>query len=341
MPAKDHDFTATEIKAGALVLVSLVILVGFVAVVRGCRPRDDSAKTYYAVFTDISGLNQGADVRFGGVRGGRVVAIEPDPDNRSRIRVTAEVVGGIPVNEGSTASIEQITLTAEKHLEISTGGAEQSLLDSGTTLRSEASGGWLDMPALDEVLARLETLLDGFITLVGVDARAAEGASATDVVDLADLFKSLETTLAEGTSVARGVNQVIGDNRAGIREVMDRLVALEESATALMVQLNEVVEENRVPMNETFTNLQELTGEMNSRVEELATTLQVTLQYLQDVGGNSSDMLDDQRPVIEETLINLQETTRNLREFSRILADQPDALIRGKGAQGRKGEESK
>jgi phospholipid/cholesterol/gamma-HCH transport system substrate-binding protein len=340
MPAKKHDFTATEIRAGALVLISLVVLVGFVAVVRGCRPRDDDAKIYYAFFTDIGGLNRGADVRFGGVQVGRVVAIEPDRENRSRIRVTAEVEGGIPVNAGSTASIEQITLTAEKHLEISTGGEEQSLLESGATLKSGAPGGWLDMPALDDVLARLETLLEGFITLVGVDARAAGDGSAPEVVDLADIFVSLETTLEEGADVARGVSQVIGDNRAGVREIVDRLAALEESATALMVQLNAVVEENRSPMNETFENLQNLTGEMNSRVEELATTLQVTLQYLQDVGGNTSDMLDDRRPAIEETLLNLQETTRNLREFSRILADQPDALIRGKGAQGRRGEES-
>jgi len=108
-----------------------------------------------------------------------------------------------------------------------------------------------------------------------------------------------------------------------------------------MVQLNAVIEENRGPMNETFVNLQELTEEMNTRVGELAATLQTTLQYLQDVGGNTSDMLDDRRPAIEETLLNLQETTRNLKEFSRILADQPDALIRGRGAHGRKGEESK
>ena len=259
----------------------------------------------------------------------------------SRIRVTAEVEGRIPVNEGSTATIEQITLTAEKHLEITTGGADQSLLASGATLKSGVGGGWLDMPGLDEVLVRLETLMDGFITLVGVDSRVAGGAGATEIVDLADIFATLDTTLNEGAGVARGFNEVIDDNRAGIQEVVDRLAALEENANALLVQLNAVVEENRGPMNETFVNLQELTAEMNTRVEELATTLQTTLQYLQDVGGNSRAMLDDQRPAIEETLLNLQETTRNLREFSRILADQPDALIRGKGAQGRKDGEGK
>ncbi|MCD4751272.1 MAG: MlaD family protein [Thermoanaerobaculales bacterium] len=341
MSGKQHDFTTTEIRAGALVLVSLAILVGFVAAVRGCRPQDDSAKTFHAVFTNISGLNRGADVRFGGVRGGRVVAIESDPDDRSRIRISAEVEGHIPVNEGSIATIEQITLTAEKHLEISTGSAKHALLESGATLKSGAAGGLFDMPGLDNVLARLETLLDGFINLVGVDVRERGGAPATEVVDLADLILSLDTTLKEGTGVVRGINEVIGDNRVGIKEVVDRLAALEETATTLVGQLNAVVEENRVPIRETFTNLQQLTGEMDVRVEELAATLQATLQYFQDVGGNSSDLIDQQRPTIEETLENLQETTRNLREFSRILAEQPQALIRGKAAQGRPSEEKK
>ena len=96
MPAKQHDFTATEIKAGILVLVSFFILVGFLVAIRGCRPQDESAKTFYAVFTDISGLNRGADVRFGGVRVGKVIAIEPDPEDRARIRVTRVKLRGFP-----------------------------------------------------------------------------------------------------------------------------------------------------------------------------------------------------------------------------------------------------
>ena len=158
MPVEEHDFTATEIRAGLLVLVSFVILVGFIAAVRGCRPHDDSAKQYYATFTDISGLNAAADVRFGGVRVGRVTAIAPDAEDRSRIRVTVEVKGDIPVNEGSVASIEQVTMTAEKHLEITTGGADQPLHESGDTVSSSPSHGLLDLPDLEGVVARLDTL---------------------------------------------------------------------------------------------------------------------------------------------------------------------------------------
>ncbi len=340
MPAKQHDFTATEIKAGIMVLASLIILVGFLAAIRGCRPKDETAKTFYAVFTDIGGLNRGADVRFGGVRVGKVTAIEPDPDDRARIRVTAVVNGNVPVNHGSIATIEQVTMTTEKHLEISTGGAEQPLHETGDLLTSSGGGGLFDVPDLGGVTTRLETMLDGINVLLGV-SEAGEGTGDPEAVDLAEVLASLKTTLDEGAEVARGAGAVIDDNRAGIEQIVTRLAALEETATELMERLNGVIEENRGSIHQSFGNLEQLTGELNRRVDELVTTLQTTLQYLQDLGGNTSDLLDDQRPTIEEMLLNLTETTRNLKEFSRILADQPDALIRGKGKQGRKNGEKK
>ena len=334
MPAKQHDFTATEIKAGILVLVSLVILVGFLVAIRGCRPTDETAKTFYAVFTDISGLNRGADVRFGGVHVGKVTAIEPDPDDRARIRVTAVVEGRAPVNHGSLATIEQVTLTTEKHLEISTGGADEPLHDSGDTLRSSGGGGLFDVPDLEGVITRLETMLDGINVLLGVNGDGGD----PEAVDLAEVLKSLKTTLDEGAGVARSAGDIIDDNREGIDQIITHLAALEQTANEMMTELDGLIEDNRGSITQSFENLEQLTGELNERADELLSTLQATLEYLQDLGGNSSDLMDMQRPTIEEMLLNLQEATRNLKEFSRILAEQPDALIRGKGQHGRKDE---
>jgi ABC-type transporter Mla subunit MlaD len=269
---------------------------------------------------------------------GRVTAIEPDPDDRASIRVRARVVGHIPVNWGSVATIEQITLTAEKHLEISTGAADQPLHKNGDTLNSNSGGGLFDVPDLEGVTSRLETMLDGINSLLGVDGGSEGGPES---VDLAEVLGSLKTTLDEGAEVARGAGAVIEDNREGIDQIITRLAALEKTANDLMSQLHEIVSENRGSIQQSFGNLEQLTGELNQRVDELVDTLQTTLQYFRDMGGNSSDLLDDQRPTIEEMLLNLAETTRNLKEFSRILADRPDALLRGKGKQGRKNEEAK
>lgn len=336
-----ENFTATEIRAGLLVLTSFLVLVVFVAAIRGCRPRDTTAKTYFATFTDISGLNNGADVRFGGVRVGKVVAIGSDPDDRSQIRVTAEVAGDTPVNEASIATIEQVTLTAEKHLEISTGEPNAALLPSGATVTSRTgSGGFMDFPDVEGVANRLETLLDRIILLVGPTA-ADETAGGDEVVDLTEITEALEKTLEQSAGMMGSVNSAIVDNRQGLEDVVRKLAALEAVATELLAQVNEVVTENRQPLGETIANLQKLTGETSAAVEEMTASLTATLRHLEETGGNANDLLQDQRPAIEEILLNLQETTRNLRVLSQTLAYQPDALIRGTRPQGRKSEEKR
>jgi phospholipid/cholesterol/gamma-HCH transport system substrate-binding protein len=342
MTDKQHDFTATEIKAGTLVLVSIVILVGFVAAIRGCRPRDETAKIYHVSFSDIAGLNHRADVRFGGVIVGRVVGIEPDPADRSRIRVTVEVRGEIPVNQGSVASVAQVSLTTEKHLEISTGEHELPLLDSGDTLRSRSGGGFIDIPNLEEVTVKLEILLDSVIALLGVEqAREEAGTGEPELVDLAQLMADLDATIHGSTGTVHELGAVISENRAGFQEIVTKLIELEETATELMANMNDLVAENRPPLKSSVENLNRLTTEATAQIEELAATLQSTLRHLQDVGGNTSDLIEDQRLTLEEILRNLEETTGNLSEFSRTLAERPEALIRGKGAQGRKNGEAR
>lgn len=328
------NFTATEIKAGLLVIVSIVIVVAFLAAIRGCRPRDENARSFHASFTDISGLNSHADVRFGGVKVGKVIAIDPDPGNRAMIRVTASVAGGVPVNTESVATIAQITLTAEKHLEISTGDASAELLaDGGVLTAHTSSGGFVDIPDLEGMVVRMEALLDSVTQLMGGEP---VGGADRDIVDFAEVAESLQTTFDESTGAVREVSGLIAENREGLSEVIERLAALELTATELMEEINGVIAENRAPLNGTMVNLQKLTDDAAERLEGLLASLTVTLQHFQDMGGNASDLLDEQRPTIEGILLNLEETTRNLRRLSGTLADQPSALVRGAKTQGRK-----
>jgi phospholipid/cholesterol/gamma-HCH transport system substrate-binding protein len=341
MAATKTEFTATEIKAGLLVLASLVILLVLIATIRGCRPQDENVKRYQAAFTDIGGLNMRADVRFGGVQVGRVVRIESDARDRRMILVTAEVGADVPVNRASVASIKQVSLTAEKHLEISTGTADAELLEDGDSIPTRAGGnGFFDVPDLNGVTTRLETLLDSVIMLVGAPPSepGAEGQPA-EIVDLSEVLASLRATLDQSAATANDLSSVIAENRVEIREVVQRMAELEASATELTTLLAAVVSENRAPLAATIANLQRVSEETSRRLEEVADSLTAALQPLHDLGGNASDLLDDQRPDLVEIVDNLRVTTENLRRLSEILADQPSALIRGARPQGRQNGE--
>jgi len=337
MPAKKSNFTVTEIKAGVMVLASLLVMVAFVATIRGCGSGGQEVNRFSADFSSIIGLNLGADVRFGGVEAGKVVAIDSDSNDRSRIRVVFEVPVTTPVNHGSVASIEQISLTTAKHLEISTGGKDEPLHVSGDRIAAHTNtGGFVDIPDLEGVITRLETMLDGLITLLGVE-RAQALAEETDeeMVDLAAVAASLDRMLNSGAETVDRVGAVISENRDGLRLIIERLTALESAATELLNNLNAAVEENRQPLNQTMMNFEELSATASRQVEELTESLAVTLQYLQEFSGNTNDLVEAQRPTLEQILENLESTTRSLKQFSRSLAEQPNVVIRGAKPKGR------
>ena len=337
MPVEKTNFTVTEIKAGAMVVASVVVVAVFVAAIRGCGTSGEKMNRYTADFTSIIGLNLGAEVRFGGVKAGRVVDIVPDPENRTKIRVDFEMPADLPVNHGSVATIEQISLTTGKHLEISTGSEDQPLHASGDRIRSETTtGGFVDIPDLDGVVSRLEDVLDGLITLLGVDrAQAAAAQKGEEMVDLAAVTAALERALNAGTDTIETVDTAIAENRDDLRLIVERLAALESAALDLVTDLNAAVDENREPLNTTVVNFARLSDEAARRVEELTESLSVTLRYLESLGGNASGLVDSQRPTLEQILLNLEATTRNLKQFSQTLAEQPNALVRGTEPGGR------
>jgi ABC-type transporter Mla subunit MlaD len=131
------------------------------------------------------------------------------------------------------------------------------------------------------------------------------------------------------------VDETIVENRDDLAKLVDRLLALEGSANELLVNLNAVVEENRPPLNATLIHLEELTRTTSDQIEELAASLQLTLRYLQQLSGDASDLVDKQRPTLEQILVNLEATSRNLKQLSQTLAEQPNALVRGAKPQGR------
>jgi len=335
MPSSRQEFTATEIRAGFLVMASLVILALFLVVLSGWRPGDPSARTFVTSFTDVAGLAPGASVRFGGVEAGRVTAVEPDPEDRSRIRVTVVVRSGVPVNGDSVASIGQVSLTSEKHLEISTGSRDAPLLADGAVLKSGPStGGLIDMPEMEGVVARLESLLDGLNALVG--GGPAEGGTP-DAVDLPSLFGSLKTTLDEGAGTARRMNTILDENHEAMGEVLEKLAALEDSGARLLDRLEGVVAGNGPTLERSMANLERATGEMADRMEEL----EEALRSFQRMGASGADLMEGQRATVEEILLNLQVMTRHLAGLSRMLTQKSNALVFGAGRGHDPGEDGR
>ena len=344
MADKKHPFTRTEIAAGLMVILSAVVLIGFIAVIQGLRPPEERV-TYYATFSNTIGLKTGADVRFAGMLCGVVSEITPDPEDQTRIRVAAAVTPGTPINAETVATIEQLSLTSERHLELSSGDAEAERLDPGAKVDSVTkSASFVDIPDVTGVTSRVEKLLDQVMDFMGVDeAKQLEEEGKQEFAKLNRVAADVRATLNSGNALVGDIHDVLEEQRPNINDIVTKVKDIEDSAKGLVDDITEMLGENREPLNNTVTGVEgivddvavvveDLTGEL----DDLVTTLQSTLKNADGLSANAQDLLDQNRVTIEDILYDLRQTMRNLNEFTRTLKEQPQAVISGKTPTGRK-----
>lgn len=131
-----------------LVVAALVTL--WVAAVMS-EYRSGGVTSYRAAFDDVSGLQEGDQVRAAGVRVGQVTDVDVRPD--STVVISFEVDDSLVLDDGTTATIEYRNLIGDRIVQMASGGE-----GTGTKL---AAGGMIPIANTASALD-LDTLLNGF-----------------------------------------------------------------------------------------------------------------------------------------------------------------------------------
>lgn len=349
MAAGKSEYSGTEIKAGILVLAALAVFAVFAAAVLHWRPPKE-VHVYHAHFSDTLGLNPGAAVRFGGARAGRVKGIGLNPGNQTELRVDFEVEPGIPVNEGSRAFISQATLTSEKHVEITTGEEGASLLDSGSEIPSEQRD---LIGVVSDVGAKVSEALDGVNAMLGTELYASARQAAEDpnrkaVTPMPELLGNVDGAVSD-------LREAFQANRGNVDEIVAGLRQSQQAVQDLMAKLNAVVDENRPDIRggvesarRTLAQAEETAAEVrgviadiktvSGELDTLADSLDQTLSHSAQAADHARGILEANRPMLEDLVRDLRAASENAREFTRILSEEPQAVLRGHEPQGRIGE---
>ena len=147
---------AQNVRLGAFVVTILAILGIFVFLIGSTESRFQANYSLRAQFSNVSGLDEGADVRVGGLHKGAVRKIEVPATPESKMTVVMDVsrqTQGI-VKKDSIASIKTEGLVGNKYVEISFGSKDSPQVRSGDTIASE--------PPLDisDLLGKTNQILD-------------------------------------------------------------------------------------------------------------------------------------------------------------------------------------
>ncbi|WP_280367508.1 MCE family protein [Nocardia wallacei] len=234
-----------------ILILFLVVSVGltWTMYVTLSRSVSGETETYSAVFTDVSGLHAGDDVRMAGVRVGRVRAVDLDG---VRAKVTFEVQRGQKLYGNTAASVTYQNLIGQRYVGL-------SLRDFGDP-QALRPGGQIPVehtePSFD-----ISRLLNGFEPLFSVlDPQQVDNISAAVVRALQGDDGAITTLIAETASLAEafaGPDQILG-------QVIDNLSAVLGDLSRQSGELRTVLQQTRRILDGLAQHRDVLFGQMEA-----------------------------------------------------------------------------
>ena len=182
---------SNEQRIGLFFLVGLCLLVAAVELTVGVRVFH---KPYvlYATFTDVQGLDRGADVRLAGIKAGRVRGMEIE---HGVVRVALAIDQGLEVKKDSVARLDFRALSGERFVSLTLGAPGAPVARAGDTIEGETPASFA------EAVAQLSTVAQSVNEL----ATNLNASSQRLLTNLADLIEENHTALS---GVAQNVSSI-------------------------------------------------------------------------------------------------------------------------------------
>jgi phospholipid/cholesterol/gamma-HCH transport system substrate-binding protein len=192
---------------GLFVLLSLLILLFGIYFLKETTP-GQKTDTYYAVFDQVSTLQDGDPVKVNGVKMGKVTAIHLQ-DNT--VRVTLKLNRGVHLNKDCQVRIQNIGLMGERQIGILLGKSPEAL-PAGAELRGDLDAGIAEaMGVAGEVFVEAETLVRSLRTVMDSTVGKPEFAANFNLLvhQTEDLSKRLNLFLDDvDPKVKRSLNNL-------------------------------------------------------------------------------------------------------------------------------------
>ncbi len=343
MNSKASEFTKKEITAGIFVLVSILVLVFFILIVRGYRPNAGTA-IYYTKFKNTLGLDRGADVRFGGLKVGKVVDIYPDPEDPTQVCVKLAISPQVVLNQKCVATVEQVSLTSARHLEISTGETGAPKLEEGSVISSiNKTGNLVDIPDFSSTITKVEKLLDDLTDFLGMDLVRKKEETEKTRARITELTQQVSDTLDKGTNFIEELNTLVKEQKPQIAEILKNINEIEKDTKKVVEQVNAVISENRGTIHDSLNSVKDVLAKVKTIADNSADDLEKILENVEKITGNVDNLsseakawMSKNKRNMDELILDIKETIRNLRLLSQTLAEQPQSLITGKPSGGKK-----
>lgn len=287
---------------GAFVLVVALAAALFVYWYSGTRVHRTFAR--YEIYFEgtVSGLEQGAPVRYLGVRVGRVVEMRIDPRDAGRVEVIAAIDSTTPISARTLAELELQGLTGLLYIDL-----QQSPQPAPSSVPS------LEYPVIRAAPSQFDTFVAGLPRLSaaagGVIQRLNRLLNDHNIEDVSQSLDNVAQASRSLPATVRSVNALLVQLRTATVE----LTATAQSAHELMDTAGPQVVSTVRRLNMMADNLSQATDQLDKMIAE-----------------NRGDVRTFTRaslPEIESFVREGRAAAKDIRELSESLRQNPSQLL--------------
>ncbi|MEO1305833.1 MAG: MlaD family protein [Pseudomonadota bacterium] len=289
---------------GAFVLAAAAAVIGF-ALWLGSSQFNRDYSIYDVVFPGPISLEEGASVRYIGIKVGEVESVRIDRRDASMVRARLRVDRTTPVKTDSTAIIDFAGITGVTFVQINAGSE-----DAGPLLPPP----YQDVPVIQAGETPLAALFDGGAEIVGQAGMTIDqlGALLND-----ENVEAMSEILANVKDITSAIS---AEDAALLAQTIDTLASLETAGDNL---------------SEASRDITAVAGSLDQELVSLNAELKVLVDELNGATGNASEMLTESRKAIEAATVlveggasdTVQQTSMAAQEL-RVLIARLDRLTR-------------
>lgn len=310
---------AQRTRLGLFMIIGAVLCTAFIVIPVGFKLRDNTA-LYYSEFVkgeSVSGLVEGAEVKYNGVKIGNIDKIYLDPKDFTKVVVTHRIdLNKISVTEGMCVSTGFMGITGLLYIEITGGGPDQKVLKPGSKIPTKPSLMYLITGKAETIITKVELLINKFNTIMHPDS-------------------SINVILKNVAALTHP------DSLASIKKILDNVASITNNADVFMADLSPMVtniassaKNTMIKVDSISKNVHSITRKFDkefdmSKITSILNQVDSTVLSMKALVGNLDVTVKQSQEDIMVSMENLREALENANQLTKILVENPSLIIKG------------
>jgi phospholipid/cholesterol/gamma-HCH transport system substrate-binding protein len=267
------EYRKNEIRAGIFILGSFSILVVLLFAVSDLRGIFKKRKEFKVLFSVSEGLEKNANVRYSGIRIGRVSDMRVVPELGGKVELTLSVYDETVIKEDVKASIKTTGLVGKKYVSLEGGSPDAKPLMSGAVLNGEEPLKMEDLTKMGlEIAGRMKHIAANLDRLLGDPA----------------LSKSIKGTVLNVQEVTENIKGAA----LNVQEVTENLKVMTSSKEEVAQSLKDLPGLLK-KLDDSVTNLKEITDKTDKILAENRKNVDATMENVKEITTNLKELTDD------------------------------------------------